>query len=133
MREHPFHVEGWVVLPDHLHCIWTLPRGDDDFAMRWRLIRSGFSHALPAVERRSRVRVYRRELGIWQRRFRVHLIHDEEDYRRHMDYLHFNPVKHGYVERVSEWPYSTFHRLVARGVYPPDWAGGNLHQPSAGE
>ena len=133
MRSLPFHVDGWVVLPDHLHCIWTLPTGDDDFSGRWRLIRSHFSRSLPAGERRSPVRMARGERGIWQRRFWEHLIRDEEDYRRHMDYLHFNPVKHGYVQRVGDWPYSTFHRLVARGVYPADWAGTAVQELIAGE
>ncbi len=91
--------------------------------MRWRLIKTGFSMRLPADERRSRVRRARGERGIWQRRFWEHLIPDEVDFAAHMNYLHFNPVKHGHVSRVADWPYSTFHRLVEVGVYPPDWAG----------
>ncbi|WP_346425844.1 transposase, partial [Methylocaldum sp. 14B] len=114
----PFHIDAWVVLPDHLHGVWTLPPGDDDFTNRWRLIKQGFSKALPSTERRSKVRVARGERGIWQRRFWEHAIRDEEDYSAHVDYCHINPVKHGYVQCVSEWPYSTFHRYVERGVYP---------------
>jgi putative transposase len=123
-KGYPFQIHGWVVLPDHLLCVIALPPGDDDFAMRWRLIKMGFSKALPKNERLSAVRVRRGERGIWQRRYWEHLIQDEADYRAHMDYVHINPVKHGLVERVADWPYSTFHRWVAQGVYPSDWAGG---------
>ncbi|MEW6764867.1 MAG: transposase [Pseudomonadota bacterium] len=122
-RAHPFHIHGWVVLPEHLHAVIELPAGDADFSMRWRLIKMGFSKRLPADERLSRVRRARGERGIWQRRFWEHLIRDEADFAAHMDYLHFNPVKHGHVLRVADWPYSTFHRLVEVGVYPRDWAG----------
>lgn len=120
---HPFIIHGWVVLPEHLHCVIELPPGDADFALRWRLIKAGFSRRLPVTERRSRSRVERRERGVWQRRFWEHLIRDERDFRHHLDYLHFNPVKHGWVTRVADWPHSTFHRYVACGVYPADWAG----------
>ena len=120
---HPFIIHGWVVLPEHLHCVIELPENDQDFSTRWRLIKSDFSKALPKNERRSKVRVKRGERGIWQRRFWEHLIRDEEDFRAHMDYVHFNPVKHGLVKYVKDWPHSTFHRLVEQGVYPLDWAG----------
>ena len=120
---HPFRIHGWVVLPDHLHCVIELPEGDVDFSVRWRLIKMGFSKDMPATERRSEVRRRRGERGIWQRRFWEHLIRDEEDYQAHMDYVHFNPAKHGLVTRVVEWPHSTFHRLVEQGVYSADWGG----------
>ncbi len=120
---HPFMIHGWVVLPEHLHCVIELPPGDADYSTRWRLIKMEFSKTLPVNERRSKVRLKRGERGIWQRRFWEHLISNEADYRAHMDYVHFNPVKHGLVSRVCDWPYSTFHRLVEQGVYPPDWAG----------
>ena len=123
-RRLPFTIHGWVVLPEHLHCVIELPAGDRDFSLRWRLIKAGFSKALPPTERRSDVRVRRGERGIWQRRYWEHLIRDDADFAAHMDYVHFNPVKHGWVNRVVEWPYSTFHGLVAQGVYPSDWAGG---------
>lgn len=129
----PFHIDAWVVLPDHLHGVWTLPPGDDDFTNRWRLIKQGFSKALPSTERRSKVRIARGERGIWQRRFWEHAIRDEEDYSAHVDYCHINPVKHGYVQCVSEWPYSTFHRYVERGVYPLNWAGGPESDMDVGE
>ena len=119
----PFHVDAWVVLPDHLHCVMTLPPGDSDFSLRWRLIKSGFSRALPKTERRSAVRRAAGERGIWQRHYWEHLIRDEADYRRHIDYVHMNPLKHGHVKRVRDWPYSTFHRYVSAGIYPADWCG----------
>ena len=123
-QRHPFHIHGWVVLPEHLHCVMELPPGDADFATRWRLIKMGFSKCLPPTERVSRVRAARGERGIWQRRYWEHLIRDEADFRAHMDYLHFNPVKHGWVDRVVDWPFSTFHRCVTDGIYAADWAGG---------
>ena len=122
-EKRPFVIDAWVVLPDHLHCVWTLPPGDDDFTNRWRLIKQGFSKALPITERRSAVRMARGERGIWQRRFWEHAIRNETDYAAHIDYCHINPFKHGYVQRVADWPYSTFHRYVERGIYPLDWAG----------
>ena len=112
-----------VVLPDHLHVIWTLPEDDANFATRWRLIKSRFSHAIPAGESVSNSRLTKGERGIWQRRFWEHTIRDENDFARHVDYIHINPVKHGLVTRVVDWPYSSFHRLVKLGVYPEDWAG----------
>ena len=124
-QRHLFQIHGWVVLPDHLHCVIELPSNDADYATRWRLIKMEFSKALPRTERISAVRTRRGERGIWQRRYWEHLIRDERDYRAHMDYVHFNPQKHGLVKHVAEWPYSTFHRLVDQGVYPADWAGGN--------
>ena len=123
-RKHPFEIHGWVVLPDHLHCVIALPPGDADFATRWRLIKLLFSRAIPAEEWRNPARHKRGERGIWQRRYWEHLIRDEADFAAHMDYVHINPLKHGLVTRVRDWPYSTFHRLVSDGVYPVDWAGG---------
>ena len=122
---HPFAIHAWVVLPDHLHCVIELPAGDADYANRWRLIKQGFSKGLPKVERRSAVRVRRGERGIWQRHFWEHMIRDDADYRAHVDYVHINPVRHGLVRHVADWPYSTFHRMVRQGVYPADWAGDN--------
>jgi putative transposase len=124
-QRHPFIIHGWIVLPDHLHCVIELPPNDTDFATRWRLIKIGFSKALPRTERRSAVRQRRGERGIWQRRYWEHRIRDDADFRAHMDYVHINPVKHGLVTSVAKWPHSTFHRLVEQGVYPVDWAGGH--------
>ena len=120
---HPFEIAATVVLPDHLHAIWTLPEGDADFALRWRLIKGAFSRALPGDERISASRASKAERGIWQRRYWEHTLRDENDFERHFDYIHFNPVKHGHVGRVLDWPFSTFHRMVQLGVYPEDWAG----------
>jgi putative transposase len=122
-RRHPFRIHAWVVLPDHLHCVIQLPEGDTNFALRWRLIRMGFSKGIAKTERRSAVRIRRGERGIWQRRYWEHLIRDSADFRAHMDYVHIDPLKHGLVERVVDWPFSTFHRLVEGGIYPSDWAG----------
>ena len=125
-QAHPFMMEAVVILSDHLHCIWTLPEGDDDFSIRWRQIKSIYSRQLPTTERRSKSRVQKGERGIWQRRFWEHAIRDEVDYQRHVDYIHHNPVKHGYVTRVAGWPHSSFHRFVRLGVYPGDWTGSGL-------
>ena len=121
---HPFEIHGWVVLPEHIHCVLQFPENDPNFATRWRLIKMGFSKALPKTERLSKVRANRGERGIWQRRYWEHLIRDDADFAAHMDYVHFNPVKHELVKRVADWPFSTFHRLVKQGVYPQDWGGG---------
>ena len=120
---HPFIIHAWVVLPEHMHCVIELPSDDADFATRWRLIKSGFSKAMPKNERRSNVRIKRGERGIWQRRYWEHLIKNDADYQAHMDYVHINPLKHGLVSQVKDWPYSTFHRWVTHGLYPADWAG----------
>lgn len=120
--EHPFEIDAMVVLPEHLHCIWTLPPGDADYPTRWALIKAGFSRAIPAVERRSMSRIKRGERGIWQRRYWEHLIRDDPDFQRHVDYIHWNPVKHGWVRRVKDWPHSSFHAYVRRGIYPANWA-----------
>jgi putative transposase len=122
-RDFPFTIDAFVVLPDHLHAVWTLPAGDADFSTRWRLIKSRFARALPKQERLSAVQVARHERGIWQRRFWEHLIRDEVDYARHVEYCYINPVKHGLVNCVSDWPHSSFHRDVRAGVFPQDWAG----------
>jgi putative transposase len=121
-RQYPFQIEAIVILPDHLHAIWTLPEDDADFALRWRLIKTAFSRALPSGERISESRARKGERGIWQRRYWEHTLRDEADFARHADYIHFNPVKHGYVSRVRDWPHSSFHRMVRLGTCPLDWA-----------
>jgi len=103
-----------VVLTDHLHCIWTLPEGDDDNSNCWRVIKQTFSKALPMIERRSAVRVARGERGIWQRRYWEHMIVDDADYAAQVNYCHINPLMHSLVKQVVDWPYSTFHQYVAR-------------------
>ena len=130
---YPFTVDAWVLLPDHLHAIWTLPAGDADFGVRWGWIKRLVTRAVAADYERAdwqdASRLARRESTIWQRRFWEHQIRNDADYAAHMDYVHFNPVKHGLVGRVADWPHSTFHRLVKAGVYPPDWAGGSVSLP----
>ena len=129
----PFHIDAWVVLPDHMHCVWTLPEGDADFSSRWYAIKVAFSKSLPGIAPRSRVRLRRGERGIWQRRYWEHTIRDDRDYAVHMDYIHFNPVKHSFASTPADWPFSSFRRCVARGLYPHDWIGGAAEPPDAGE
>ena len=113
--QRPFDLQAIVILPDHLHCLWRLPEGDADFSTRWRLIKTRFSKSFGKSANQ------RGEKEIWQRRFWEHQIQDETDWRNHMDYIHFNPVKHGLVQRAADWPFSSFHRAVERGWYPEDW------------
>ena len=121
----PFGTVALVILPDHLHAIWRLPEGDADYSGRWRAIKVMFVLNL----RRSGISVAenaRREASVWQRRFWEHTIRNEADLRAHVDYVHWNPVKHGHVARVSEWPHSSFHRYVREGVLASDWGGAIL-------
>ena len=122
-NRYPFQINAWVVLPEHMHAVWTLPVNDTDFSTRWRLIKSGFSRGLPKTEYRSAVRIAANERGIWQRHFWEHAIRDEADYQQHIDYIHVNPLKHKLVSQVKDWPYSSFHRYVERGIYPTNWCG----------
>jgi putative transposase len=121
-KERPFQVDAIVILPDHLHVVMTLPGEDADFAGRWRRIKGSFSNALL----RAGLGISRHpngELALWQRRYWEHTIRDEDDFTRHVDYIHFNPVKHGYVRRVADWPHSSFHGFVRVGALPADWGG----------
>jgi len=118
-RAKPFLINAWVVLPEHMHCIWTLPENDSDYSGRWRDIKKTFTRTLGMA-------------GIWQPRFWEHTIRDENDLCRHTDYICINPLKHGYVTRVKDWPYSSFHRDVREGLYPEDWAG-DVDDFNAGE
>lgn len=124
---HPFTIDAWVLLPDHLHCLWTLPPGDADFAKRWSLIKRNVSMVCAdqyhRVDWMTTSKTKHRESTLWQRRYWEHCIRSETDFANHMDYIYINPVKHGLVYRVCDWPYSTFHRDVKRGLYAPDWAG----------
>jgi putative transposase len=129
----PFHIDAWVMLPEHMHCLWTLPEADDDFSGRWRAIKIAFSKSLPPTERRSSVMIARSERGIWQHRFWEHTIRDDRDYAGLMDYTHFNPVKHGLASSAADWPYSTFRRCVARGLYPNEGATPTGEPPESGE
>ncbi len=129
----PFTLDAIVLLPDHLHAIWTLPDDDGDFSVRWRRIKEEFSklylRAGGQEGERSPSRKKRQERGFWQRRFWEHVIRDESDFERHLDYIHYNPVKHEYVASPADWSYSSFHQWVERGVYAANWASadaGNL-------
>jgi putative transposase len=126
-RDAPFRTIAMVVLPDHVHCIWSLPRGDSDFSTSWKRIKREFTVKWiaegpqdPDVRVSARRRA-RGERGIWQRRFREHVVRDEQELERLCDDIHYNPVKHGYSARPLDWPWSTFSRFVASGDYPPDW------------
>jgi len=121
---HPFIIDAMVVLPEHLHAVWTLPPDDQDYPRRWMLIKAGFSRQISHGERRSCSRMSKGERGIWQRRYWEHCIRDEDDFARHVEYIHFNPVKHGLVSRASDWPYSSIHRAIEAGIVEPDWGKG---------
>jgi len=113
---HPFDLHAMVVLPDHLHMIMQLPEGDCNYPTRIRLIKSAFSRRIPVHEQRNTSRLAKGERGIWQRRYWEHRIRDERDYRNHVDYIHFNPVKRGYVTHPADWPHSSFHHLPQREI-----------------
>jgi putative transposase len=124
-ERHPFYIEAMVVLPEHLHALWRLPVDDGDYSMRWMLLKQSFTRRLrelgvipqEAAESRGR----RGERSVWQRRFWEHQIHDDDDFARHVDYIHYNPVKHGWVLRARDWPYSSLHRFAREGKLPADW------------
>ena len=120
--ERPFTIDAIVVLPDHLHAILTLPHDNSDFPGRWRRLKSLFTRRVVAdgipVESNAKG-----EHMLWQRQFWEHTIRDDEDFARHFDYIHFNPVKHGLAIRACDWPYSSFHRYVRAGLLPEDWGG----------
>jgi putative transposase len=121
---HSFIDEALVVLPDHLHALWTLPEGDANFPSRWRLIKEHFTRAYVRVNappERNLSRAGKGEQAIWQRRFWEHMIRDDQDFAAHLDYIHFNPVRHGLTERASDWPHSSFSKWVDRDVYEVDW------------
>jgi putative transposase len=118
---HPFHIDAMVVLPEHLHAILTLPSGDADYPIRWALIKAGFSRKLPKAESISLSRRRKGERGIWQRRYWEHLIRDDDDFARHVDYIHYNPVKHGHVKSPCDWEYSSIHRFIREGILSRNW------------
>ena len=119
--DHPFTVEAIVVLPDHLHTIWTLPENDTDYSQRWSLIKARFSRALTKTEPVSQSRNRKRERGIWQRRFFEHAIRDQHDLESHIHYTHWNPVKHGWAKRAGDWPHSSIHRFIRESKLEPGW------------
>jgi len=115
IHRYPFTIDAIVIMPDHIHCIWSLPEGDSNYPTRWRLIKTGVTKSLgtpPAAQTPT---------SPWQKRYWEHTIRDQKDFNRHVDYIHFNPVKHGYVDRAIDWPYSSFHRFVKEGILAVDW------------
>ncbi len=129
----PFHIDAWVVLPEHMHCLWTLPPGDADYSQSWRAIKAFFSRSSNEKPPASASKRRRQERGIWQRRFWEHTVRDADDYAEHMDYIHFNPVKHGHATHAAGWPLSSFHRCAAHGLYPADWTAPNHDALEGGE
>ena len=111
-RAHPFQIDAFVLLPDHLHCIWTLPQDDEDYSVRWQLIKASVTRALQCSD------------PLWQRRFWEHTLRNERDFAAHCAYVHYNPVKHGLCTAPLRWPYSSVHRFVREGTYPADWGAG---------
>lgn len=136
-KRHAFDIEAIVVLPEHLHALWRLPVDDADFSTRWMLIKQSFTQRLQANgvldAASARGRGKAGERSVWQRRFWEHQIRDEEDFRRHVDYIHYNPVKHGWVLRAADWPYSSLHRYVREGSLPADWGISAAIQGQFGE
>ncbi|TRU69121.1 MAG: transposase [Microcystis viridis Mv_BB_P_19951000_S69] len=126
--KYPFVIDAFVLLPDHFHCLWTLPDDDQDFSVRLRLIKTyvtkHYGQALGVNHEVSRSRQKRGEGNLWQRRFWEHLIRDEQDFATHCDYIHDNPVRHGFCENPQDWQYSSIHRFIAQGIYPQDWGSG---------
>ncbi len=118
-RAHPFQIDAIVILPDHLHALLTLPAGDSDYARRWKVLKALFTQSGPDLpgDRVGRPG----KCTVWQQRYWEHCIRDEMDYQRHIDYIHYNPVKHGLVASPEQWPYTSFHRAVQRGLYPSGW------------
>ena len=127
MSKHPLRIDAFVLLPDHLHCMWTLPKDDFDFSKRWRLIKGYFSRECDSEYKNepSTSRQVKKEQAVWQRRFWEHQIRDDRDFKAHCDYIHYNPIKHGLVKAPGDWKYSTFHRFVKDGLYDLDWGAHN--------
>ncbi len=125
LREKPFQIDAWVVLPEHIHAIWTLPDDDNNYSIRWGRIKGRFSHQLAKAGLIAHQKD-RKGYDVWLPRFWEHTICDEVDFAHHVDYIHYNPVKHGWVRRVQEWPYSTFRRYVDAGIYSLSWAGDGI-------
>ena len=132
-KRHPFSIVAMSVMPEHLHTLWRLPVSDDNYPMRWSLIKAGFSRRQECGESIRKSRRLKRERGIWQRRYWEHFIRDEADLVKHMDYIHYNPVKHGWVKQAAEWPYSTLLHYIECGVLPADWGGTSMESEGFGE
>ncbi len=131
MAKRPFKIDALVVLPDHLHCVWSLPPEDADFATRWRLVKTWFTKHCASWLREASDQAHQRkgQQSIWQHRYWEHVLRDEMDLHHHVDYIHYNPVKHGYVCRPVDWPYSSMRRYVDAGMYSEDWGTGAIALP----
>jgi putative transposase len=129
-KRYPFETIAICLLPDHLHCIWKLPEGDSDYSTRWKEIKrtftKGYLQQIGPGEERNASRQKQGEAAIWQRRFWEHFIDSEEDLENHLDYIHYNPVSHGYASRPLDWPWSSFERFDKMGIYAPEWEGGDI-------
>ncbi len=136
-KDYPFEIDAWILLPEHIHCIWTLPDGDYDYSKRWGLIKAGFSKQAKALFYRpeliNKSKRKHRESTIWQRRFWEHEIRDQNDFNQHLEYIYWNPIKHGHVANVKDWPYSTFHRDVKKEIYPANWGGNQNNTLESGD
>lgn len=121
-KQKPFYINSIVILPDHIHTIWTLPPGDKNYADRWRLLKNEFTRACKPTEN-DLTKNKRGEYPLWQSRFWEHTIRDENDLENHINYIHYNPVKHGLAASAKKWPYSSFHRYVKQGILPDNWGG----------
>ena len=133
-KRHPFEIVAMAVMPEHLHTVWQMPQGDADFALRWALIKSAFSRSIPKHEYIRPSHESKRERGIWQRRYWEHLIRDDEDLERHVNYIHYNPVKHGHATSPWDWPHSSLRQCAARGWYPDNWSiASDMNESEVGE
>lgn len=133
LKQRPVRTLALALMPDHIHAIWEMPPEDADYSVRWGLIKSRFSRGLPVVSQRSASQVAHRDAGIWQRRFWEHRIRDEKDLDKHVAYVHFNAVKHGLVQRVGDWPFSSFHHYVRTGYLSADWQADDVETEGLGE
>ncbi|MDY7006319.1 MAG: transposase [Cyanobacteriota bacterium] len=124
-EKHPFSIDAFVLLPEHFHCLWTLPPNDRDFSKRLRLIKTyvtkHYGQELSINQEISLSRQKRKESNLWQRRFWEHLIRDERDFAVHCDYIHYNPVRHGLCANPQDWQFSSIHRFIAQEIYPANW------------
>jgi putative transposase len=133
MMRRPFHIDAIVIMPDHLHTVWTLPPNDADYSIRWRNIKRSFTARIPPHQRPAvfASRRHKGEQAIWQRRFWEHRIRDETDFIHHVDDIHWNPVQHEYASRPTDWPYSSIHRYIRQGILPANWGSGPVFIPDA--
>ena len=135
-QKYPFSIEAFVLLPDHFHCLWTLPLDDGNISVRLRLIKTyitkNYQQELGINLAISQSRQKRKESNLWQRRFWEHLIRNDKDFASHCDYIHYNPVHHGFCNNPQDWQYSSIHRFIDQGIYPPDWGKDGIKEKPQG-